>query len=91
MSFRNTIRLFSYAVCIVAVLAAYAIIGNNQSTAYKTKLEAVYQQSLMELSECLDSIETNLTKSGYAATPTMMATLSEDRSEERRVGKECRL
>ncbi|MDE6752294.1 MAG: germination protein YpeB [Eubacterium sp.] len=78
MSFRNTIRLFSYAVCIVAVLAAYAIIGNNQSTAYKTKLEAVYQQSLMELSECLDSIETNLTKSGYAATPTMMATLSED-------------
>ncbi|MDE6659841.1 MAG: germination protein YpeB [Eubacterium sp.] len=78
MSFRNTIRLFSYAVAIVAVLAAYAIIGNNQSTAYKTKLEAVYQQSLTELSECLDSIETNLTKSGYAATPTMMATLSED-------------
>lgn len=78
MSFRNTIRLFSYAICIVAVLAAYAIIGNNQSAAYKTKLEAVYQQSLMELSECLDSIETNLTKSGYAATPTMMASLSED-------------
>ena len=78
MSFRNTIRLFSYAVAIVAVLAAYAIIGNNQSAAYKTKLEAVYQQSLTELSECLDSIETNLTKSGYAATPTMMATLSED-------------
>ena len=82
MSFRNTIRLFSYAVSIVAVLAAYAIIGNNQSAAYKTKLEAVYQQSLMELSECLDSIETNLTKSGYAATPTMMATLSEDLSSE---------
>lgn len=78
MSIRNTIRLFSYAVSIVAVLGAYAIIGNNQSAAYKTKLEAVYQQSLTELSECLDSIETNLTKSGYAATPTMMATLSED-------------
>lgn len=78
MSFRNTIRLFSYAICMVAILAAYAIIGNNQSAAYKTQLEAVYQQSLMELSECLDSIETNLTKSGYAATPTMMATLSED-------------
>ncbi len=78
MSNRNIIRLFSYAVCIVAVLAAYAVIGNNQSAAYKTRLEAVYQQSLTELSECLDSIETNLTKSGYAATATMMSSLSED-------------
>ena len=78
MSKRNIIRLFSYAFCIVAVLAAYAVIGNNQSMAYKTRLEAVYQQSLTELAECLDSIETNLTKSGYAATATMMSSLSED-------------
>lgn len=78
MSKRNIIRLFSYAVCIVAVLAAYAVIGNNQSMAYKTRLEAVYQQSLTELAECLDSIETNLTKSGYASTATMMSSLSQD-------------
>lgn len=78
MSNRNIARLFSFAVCIVAVLAAYAVIGNNQSAMYKTRLEAVYQQSLTQLSESLDSIETNLTKSGYAATATMMGTLSED-------------
>ncbi len=78
MTNRSIIRLFSFALCFVAVLAAYAIIGNNQSRAYKTRLEASYQQSLTELSECLDSIETNLTKSEYATTPTMMANLSED-------------
>lgn len=78
MNNRSIIRLFSYSICIVAVLAAYAVIGNNQSNAYKTRLEASYQQSLTELSECLDSIETNLTKSAYASTPTMMANLSED-------------
>lgn len=78
MTNRSIIRLFSYSICVVAVLAAYAVIGNSQSAAYKTRLEASYQQSLTELSECLDSIETNLTKSAYASTSTMMATLSED-------------
>ena len=78
MTNRTSIRFFSYAICIVAVLAAYAIIGNNQSMAYKARLEANYQQSLTELSECLDSIETNLTKSTYASTSTMMTRLSED-------------
>lgn len=78
MKKRDVIRIFSFSVCIVAVLTTYAIIGNNQSRAYKAKLEASYQQSLTELSECLDSIETNLTKSAYASTPTMMTNLSED-------------
>ncbi len=78
MTNRTSIRFFSFAVCIVAVLAAYSIIGNNNSMTYKTRLEANYQQSLTELSECLDSIETNLTKSSYAATQTMMTRLSED-------------
>ncbi len=51
MTNRSIIRLFSYAVCIVAVLAAYAVIGNNNSANYKARLEAAYQQSLTELSE----------------------------------------
>ncbi len=78
MKKRNAIRIFSFSICIVAVLTTYAIIGNNQSKIYKARLEASYQQSLTELSECLDSIETNLTKSAYASTPTMMTILSED-------------
>lgn len=78
MKKRSVIRIFSFSVCIVAVLTTYAIIGNNQSKIYQAKLEASYQQSLTELSECLDTIETNLIKSAYASTPTMMTNLSED-------------
>lgn len=78
MKKRTIVRLSSYAICLVAVLAAYAIIGNVQSNSYKTKLEASYQRNLTELSECLDSIETNLAKSEYASSKNMMASLSND-------------
>lgn len=78
MTKRSIIRLASYSICLVAVLAGFAIIGHNNSVAYKRQLEVSYQKSLFELSECLDSIETNLTKSAYATTPVMMTNLSED-------------
>lgn len=77
MTKRGIIRFVSFSICLVSVLSAYAIIGHNESVKYKTRLEASYQKSLFELSECLDTIETNLTKSAYATTPTMMINLSE--------------
>lgn len=78
MKKRNAVRICSFSVCLVAVLAAYAIIGNIQSNAYKTRLEAAYQRNLTELSECLDSIETNLTKAEYASSGNMLSSLSND-------------
>lgn len=78
MTKRSIIRVVSFSICIVAVLSAYAIIGHNESVRYKMRLEASYQKSLFELSECLDTIKTNLTKSAYATTPSMMFTLSEN-------------
>lgn len=77
MTKRSIIRFISFSICLVAVLSAYAINGYNESARYKMKLEASYQKSLFELSECLDTIETNLTKSAYSTTPTMMMNLSE--------------
>lgn len=78
MTKRSIIRIISFSICIVTVLSAYAIIGHNESVRYKMRLESSYQKSLFELSECLDSIKTNLTKSAYATTPSMMFTLSEN-------------
>lgn len=78
MNIRTTVRAASFAICFIIALAAFAIKGNTDSTRYKAKLEATYQASLTELAECLDSIETNLTKSAYATTPNMTATLSRD-------------
>lgn len=78
MSNRNIIRFASFSLCFIAVIVTYAINGNLQSRKYQAKLEATYQASLTELAECLDMIETNLTKSAYASSPAMMAQLSED-------------
>lgn len=78
MNNRNIIRFASFSLCFLAIIITYAISGNMESRKYQAKLEATYQASLTELAECLDLIETNLAKSAYASSPTMMAQLSED-------------
>lgn len=78
MKRRNIVRLCSFSICLVAVLAAFAIIGGVQSRNYKTRLEASYQRNLTELSECLDSIETNLTKAQYASSGNVLSSVSGD-------------
>lgn len=78
MTKRGYIRLFSYAVAIVVVLGGYAITNMNNAANYKLQLENTYQQSLNELSETLDSIETNLTKSIYSSNDKMLYEISSD-------------
>lgn len=76
MTKRNYIRIFSYALSIVLILAATGIINMNLARSYRSQLELSYQQSLNELSENLDSIETNLTKSVYSSSDKMLLELS---------------
>lgn len=78
MTKRGYIRLFSYSVALVAVLAGFAIINMNTAASYRTRLENNYQQSLNELSETMDSIETNLTKSVYSNSDKMLFEISSD-------------
>lgn len=78
MTKRGYIRLFSYSLAIVAVLAGYAIMNMNAATGYKAQLENNYQQSLNELAETMDSIETNLTKSVYSNSDKMLYQISSD-------------
>lgn len=78
MKRRNIVRICSFAFCAVAALAAFAIMGNIKSNSYQTRLEAAYQSNLMQLSECLDSIETSLSKSQYATSSEMMNKISGD-------------
>lgn len=78
MKRRNIVRICSFAFCAVAALAAFAIMGNIKSNSYQTRLEAAYQRNLMQLSECLDSIETSLSKSQYATSSEMMNKISGD-------------
>ncbi len=78
MTKRGYIRLFSYAVVLVAVLGGYSVKNMNEANSYKARLENSYQQSLNELSENLDSIETNLTKSIYSSSDKMLIEISGD-------------
>lgn len=78
MTKRGYIRLFSYAFTVVAVLAGFAIMNMNLAASYKAQLENNYQQSLNELSETMDSIETNLTKSIYSNSDKMLYEISSD-------------
>ena len=78
MTKRSYIRLFSYAVAFACVLASWAIINMNHANSYKAQLELSYQQSLNELSENLDSIQTNLTKSVYSNSDKMLMQISKD-------------
>ncbi|MGN1328873.1 MAG: PepSY1/2 domain-containing protein [Eubacterium sp.] len=78
MTKRGYIRLFSYALTFTFILAGYAIINMNTANSYKLQLENSYQQSLNELSENLDSIETNLTKSIYSNSDKMLFEISRD-------------
>lgn len=76
MTKRNYIRIFSYALSAALILGAFCIINMNMARSYKAQLELSYQQSLNELSENLDSIETNLTKSVYSSSDEMLLELS---------------
>lgn len=76
MTKRSYVRLFSFAFAILAVLAAYGISSAVEASAYQARLESNYRQSLSELSECLSGIETDLTKSVYANSPTTLSEVS---------------
>lgn len=78
MTKRGYARIISYSIAIVATLAGFAIMNMNMATGYKAQLENNYQQSLNELSETMDSIETNLTKSVYSNSDKMLYEISSD-------------
>jgi len=78
MTRRSTIRIISYIAFALAVLIAFIIVNTRSMTVYKQRLEVGYQHSLTELSECMDTVNTDLTKSLYSNSPTELLTLSRD-------------
>lgn len=78
MTKRSYVRIISFSLAIVLTLGSLALININTANSYKAQLENSYQQSLNELSENLDSIETNLKKSIYSASDKMLLEISSD-------------
>lgn len=76
--YRGYIRIITFIAASIAVLFAYSIINMSLANTYKMQLENSYQQSLNELSENLDAIEANLTKSIYSNSDKMLLDISSD-------------
>ncbi len=78
MTRRSYIRMIAYIAFALAVLIIFVILNTRSMNAYKQRLEVGYQHSLTELSESLDTVNTDLTKSLYSNSPTELLTLSRD-------------
>lgn len=78
MSKRSLIRITTYMIAAVTALTALTIINTGKMNYYKNQLEVNYRHSLAELGECMDAVNTDLTKSVYANSPEEMRTISRD-------------
>lgn len=88
MTKRGTIRIFSFTFAAFLCLAVFGINSTLTANSYKARLELNYQQSLNTLAECMNGIETNLTKSVYASSPTTLADISSNLYAETGTAKE---
>ncbi|MDR0935656.1 MAG: germination protein YpeB [Oscillospiraceae bacterium] len=73
ISRRHFIRLFSFALCGLAVLGGFALTEKNRADMADYKLEVRYQHAFTELVNGIAEVDSALQKSMYASTPPMIA------------------
>lgn len=78
MTRRSYIRIVSYIMFGLVILIVTLVTNTSTMTSYKNQLELNYQQSLVELDECLDNVNTDLTKSLYSSSSGEIYDLSRD-------------
>ena len=78
MTRRTYIRIVSFISFLLFILIAAVMINTKLMLDYKQKLEISYQQSLSELGESLNNVNTSLTKSLYSDSDGEIYNLSRD-------------
>lgn len=78
MTKRSYIRIVSYIGFMLAVIVISSVMSATNMKAYKTELEVSYQQSLAEFAECLDKVDTDITKSLVSNSKGKVYDLSRD-------------
>ncbi len=73
---RKHIRVLSFLITAIGVLAAFTVIFFMSSQRYKREVELSRQRALSELSESIDSITIVLNKGLYSSSPETMRHLS---------------
>ncbi len=78
MSRRAKIRLALYAGTVITVLGIFSIVQTVRAQKFEREATVTKQMALISLEECLNNISTNLEKTVYVSTPTMLSQLSTD-------------
>lgn len=78
MTKRSYVRIVSYVVFALAILIMSVVINSRNMNAYRNELELNYQQSLLELSESLGNVNTDLTKELYSNSTGEIYDVSRD-------------
>ncbi|MBO5909391.1 MAG: germination protein YpeB, partial [Clostridia bacterium] len=84
---RVAIRIISFAMTTVMVLALFVIVSHNEITKLKTDAEYNYSMHLHELDGSLANISVALKKALYATSATQFSTLAAQLSAESTVAK----
>ncbi len=74
--FRRKIRIYTYTVALVLCLGISSIMYYTKAHSYEYELRAKQQSAVIELAECVDSINVELNKGLYANTSPMVSELS---------------
>ncbi len=75
-STRRTVRIILYISTLVVVLGIFCIIQTVKANKYEREAMLTKQMALIALDENLNNISTNLQKTIYVSTPTMLSKLS---------------
>lgn len=78
ISRRTLVRIISFSVAIIAVLAAVDIVYMCRLSRAESSTEYGYQEAVEELAQSADKISTTLTKGLFASSPKMMQKLSSE-------------
>ena len=75
-SIRRTVRIILYISTLVIVLGIFCIIQTVKANKYEREAMLTKQMAMIALDENLNNISTNLQKTIYVSTPTMLSKLS---------------
>ena len=78
MTRRGKIRLGLYIGTVITVLGILSIVQTVKAQKYEREATLTKQMALLSLEESLNNISTNLEKTIYVSTPTMLAELGSD-------------
>lgn len=77
MKRRKKIRLRAFLGTLILALGIWGAVGNIRARGYEKEINLSNQNSLFQLCEYMDSIETDLMKSTYAVSGEMLGTLTD--------------